>query len=155
MRESQFGAGIPGSALSWFGVCTSGGCASCDSSLDTEMINHKTLAWINLNSYRTNVACLNFHNQIATGRHTTKAHACQSPSDNSGLSSSTGSHDLSTITATIFDISVVSIRKAIPKLTRTTRTPAFWGYPPLLMITHTIESYWIPSQKKTKSKLQI
>ena len=23
-----------------------------------------------------------------------------------------------------------------------------------LMITHTIESYWIPSQKKTKSKLQ-
>ena len=23
------------------------------------------------------------------------------------------------------------------------------------MITHTIESYWIPSQKKTKSKLQI
>ena len=24
-----------------------------------------------------------------------------------------------------------------------------------LMITHSIESYWIPSQKKTKSKLQI
>ena len=24
-----------------------------------------------------------------------------------------------------------------------------------LMIIHTIESYWIPSQKKTKSKLQI
>ena len=24
-----------------------------------------------------------------------------------------------------------------------------------LMITHTIESYWIPSQKKTKSKLQL
>ena len=24
-----------------------------------------------------------------------------------------------------------------------------------LMITHIIESYWIPSQKKTKSKLQI
>ena len=23
------------------------------------------------------------------------------------------------------------------------------------MITHTIESYWIPSQKETKSKLQI
>ena len=39
--------------------------------------------------------------------------------------------------------------------TRTTRTPAFWGYPRRLMITHTIESYWIPSQKKTKSKLQI
>ena len=24
-----------------------------------------------------------------------------------------------------------------------------------LMITHAIKSYWIPSQKKTKSKLQI
>ena len=39
--------------------------------------------------------------------------------------------------------------------TRTTRTPAFWRYPRRLMITHTIESYLIPSQKKTKSKLQI
>ena len=37
-------------------------------------------------------------------------------------------------------------------MTRTTRTPAFWGYPPP---PHTIESYWSPSQKKTKSKLQI
>ena len=27
--------------------------------------------------------------------------------------------------------------------------------PRRLTITHTIESYWIPSQKKTKSKLQI
>ena len=27
--------------------------------------------------------------------------------------------------------------------------------PHRLMITHTIESYWIPSQKNTKSKLQI
>ena len=27
--------------------------------------------------------------------------------------------------------------------------------PRRLMITHIIESYWIPSQKKTKSKLQI
>ena len=27
--------------------------------------------------------------------------------------------------------------------------------PHRLMITHTIESYWIPTQKKTKSKLQI
>ena len=27
--------------------------------------------------------------------------------------------------------------------------------PRRLMITHTTESYWIPSQKKTKSKLQI
>ena len=40
-------------------------------------------------------------------------------------------------------------------LTRTTRTPAFWGYPRRLMITHTIEPYWIPSQSKTKSKLHI
>ena len=39
--------------------------------------------------------------------------------------------------------------------TTATRTPAFWGYPRHLMITHIIESYWIPSQKKTKSKLQI
>ena len=36
--------------------------------------------------------------------------------------------------------------------TRTTRMPAFWGYPRHLMITHSIESYWIPSQMKTKSK---
>ena len=35
--------------------------------------------------------------------------------------------------------------------TRTTRTPAFWGYPPAAsMITHTIESCWIP-QVKTRS----
>ena len=27
--------------------------------------------------------------------------------------------------------------------------------PHRLMITHTVESYWIPTQKKTKSKLQI
>ena len=27
--------------------------------------------------------------------------------------------------------------------------------PRRLMMTHTIELYWIPSQKKTKSKLQI
>ena len=32
--------------------------------------------------------------------------------------------------------------------------PAFWGYPRRLMITHTIKSYWIPNEKKTKSKLQ-
>ena len=40
-------------------------------------------------------------------------------------------------------------------ITRTTRTPAFWGYPPPPQDYHTIESYWISSQKKTKSKLQI
>ena len=38
--------------------------------------------------------------------------------------------------------------------TRTTRTPAFWGYPPppppRLMITHTIESCWIPSHNKVE-----
>ena len=39
--------------------------------------------------------------------------------------------------------------------TRTTRMPAFWGYPRHPMITHTIDSYWIPSQNKTKSNLQI
>ena len=39
--------------------------------------------------------------------------------------------------------------------TRTTTTTAFWGYPHLLIITHTIDSYWIPSQTKTKSNLQI
>ena len=38
--------------------------------------------------------------------------------------------------------------------TRTTKTPEFWGYPRRLMITLTIESYWIPSQKKTKSQLK-
>ena len=44
--------------------------------------------------------------------------------------------------------------------TRTTRPPAFWGYstpqpPRRPMNTHTIESYWITSQNKTKSKLWI
>ena len=34
--------------------------------------------------------------------------------------------------------------------TRTTRTPAFWGYPCRLMITHTIESCWIPNQNKVE-----
>ena len=34
--------------------------------------------------------------------------------------------------------------------TRTTRTLAFWGYPRRLMITHTIESCWIPSQSKVE-----
>ena len=31
----------------------------------------------------------------------------------------------------------------------------FEDTPRRLMITHSIESYWIPSQKKTKLKLQI
>ena len=39
--------------------------------------------------------------------------------------------------------------------TRTTRTPAFWEYLHRPMTTHIIDSYQIPSQNKTKSKLQI
>ena len=54
----------------------------------------------------------------------------------------------------------------LPEQTRTTRTPAFWGYPPTphYMITHTIDqfilnpksilltsSYQIPSQNKVKA----
>ena len=48
--------------------------------------------------------------------------------------------------------------KPLPKSTRTTRMPAFWGYPlpphdyPFYWV---ILSYWIPNEKKTKSKLQI
>ena len=52
--------------------------------------------------------------------------------------------------------------KPLPELTKATRMPAFWGSPPphpppppMITITHTIELYWIPSQNKTKSKLQI
>ena len=39
--------------------------------------------------------------------------------------------------------------------TRTTRTPTFWDTPHRPMITHTSGSHQIPSQNKTKSKLQI
>ena len=39
--------------------------------------------------------------------------------------------------------------------TRTTRMPAFWDTPCHPMITHSSDSYQIPSQNKTKSKLQI
>ena len=39
-------------------------------------------------------------------------------------------------------------------LTRTTRMPAFWDTLRCLMITHTSDSHQIPSQNKTKSKLQ-
>ena len=35
-------------------------------------------------------------------------------------------------------------------LTRPIRTPAFWKYPHRPMITHTIDSFWIPSKKKKK-----
>ena len=40
-------------------------------------------------------------------------------------------------------------------VTRTTRTPLFWDTPHRPMITHTSDSHQIPSQNKTKSKLQI
>ena len=40
------------------------------------------------------------------------------------------------------------------KSTRTTRTPAFWDTPYCPMITHTNDSHQIPTQNKTKSKLQ-
>ena len=39
--------------------------------------------------------------------------------------------------------------------TGSTRTPAFWDTPRRHMITHTSDSHQIPSQNKTKSKLQI
>ena len=39
--------------------------------------------------------------------------------------------------------------------TRTTRTPAFWDTLRRPVITHTSDSHQIPSQNKTKSKLQI
>ena len=39
--------------------------------------------------------------------------------------------------------------------TKTTRMPAFWDTPCHPMIIHTSDSHQIPSQKKTKSKLQI
>ena len=48
----------------------------------------------------------------------------------------------------IFVFSIISKLEQLERL-RSEDTPH------RLMITHTIESYWIPSQKKTKSKLQI
>ena len=39
--------------------------------------------------------------------------------------------------------------------TRITKTPVFWGYPRRPIINHTIDLYWIPSQDKTNSTLQI
>ena len=42
-------------------------------------------------------------------------------------------------------------------ITRTTETPAFWDTPrrPMITHSHTSDSHQIPSQNKTKSKLQI
>ena len=45
--------------------------------------------------------------------------------------------------------------KPLSEPTRTTRMSVFWEYLQPPMITHTIDSYQIPSQNKTKSKLQI
>ena len=41
--------------------------------------------------------------------------------------------------------------KLLPKPTRTTRTPAFWGYPPP---PHDYPHYWIPSQKNNRSRTE-
>ena len=38
-----------------------------------------------------------------------------------------------------------------PFITRTTRTPAFWGYPPP---PHDYPHYWIPSQKNNRSRTE-
>ena len=38
-----------------------------------------------------------------------------------------------------------------PRWTRTTRTPAFWGYPPP---PHDYPHYWIPSQKNNRSRTE-
>ena len=42
-----------------------------------------------------------------------------------------------------------------PRCSGYSRTPAFWDTPHCPMITHTRDSHLIPSQNKTKSKLQI
>ena len=49
----------------------------------------------------------------------------------------------------------IQIGLVITRSTRTTRTLAFWDTPHRPMITHTSDSHQIPSQNKTKSKLQI
>ena len=46
-------------------------------------------------------------------------------------------------------------RLPYPVITRSTKMPAFWDTPHHPMITHTSDSHQIPSQNKTKSKLQI
>ena len=47
------------------------------------------------------------------------------------------------------------MRQCYSGLTRTTRTPAFWDTPRCPMITQTSDSHQIPSENKTKLKLQI
>ena len=51
-------------------------------------------------------------------------------------------------------ILINSQNKTRLNVTRATRTPAFWGYPRRLMITHAIGSYWIPSQKNNGSRTE-
>ena len=72
------------------------------------------------------------------------------------------------VDVTIFYCIISALHKVdAVDVTRTSRTPAFWA-PRCPMITHTIDqfildpkpilltsSYWIPSQNKSKSKLQI
>ena len=41
--------------------------------------------------------------------------------------------------------------KPLPEQTRTTRTPAFWGYPPP---PHDYPHYWIPSKKNNRSRTE-
>ena len=57
-------------------------------------------------------------------------------------------------TAMVSNLSVRNSLSSAPGertvITRTTRTPAFWGYPRRLMINHTIESCWIPSLNKVE-----
>ena len=44
--------------------------------------------------------------------------------------------------------------KALPEPTRTTRMPAFWGYPHWPIITHTIEQFILdPKSKQDKVKV--
>ena len=49
---------------------------------------------------------------------------------------------------------VRKVQSNIPMATRTTKTPAFWGYPRRPITIYTIDSYWTPIQNKTKSNLQ-
>ena len=43
------------------------------------------------------------------------------------------------------------IKQSVINTTRTTRTPAFWGYPPP---PHDYPHYWIPSQKNNRSRTE-
>ena len=67
-------------------------------------------------------------------------------------------NSLLTVTKVLFNFlhAILCPEYIIPlKTTRTTRTPVFWEYPPLPMITYTMNSYQTPCHNKTKSKLHI